>query len=100
MNFIFQNARTQTKPPTRSQFSDYATQWIIYDSYQEDYESQEREKEKGKKDRSSAIVKKDEFKKSSLTDRQDILGINVVKKALILERMINQNMFDEILQGE
>lgn len=99
-NFLFQNTSTQTKPPTRAKFSDYATQWIIYDTYQEDYETQEKEKDRGKKEKpSSASLRKVDFRRKSVTERSDFLGPNFVKKGLILERMINQNMFDDILQG-
>lgn len=97
-----QTTGTQTKPPTRAKFSDYATQWIIYDSYQEDYEMQEREKERSKKDKPPiAISKKEDFtsRRKSITERNDIINTNIAKKGLILERMINQNMFDDILQG-
>lgn len=85
----------------RATFSDYVSQWIIYDSYQEDYELQEkeREKEKGKKDKSLIPVKKDEFQRKPISDRNDITNTNIMKKSLILERMINQNMFDDILRG-
>lgn len=97
---MLQNTSTQTKPPTRAKFSDYATQWIIYDSYQEDYEMQEREKERGKKEKPVVVsLKKEDFRRKSITERNDVLNSNIAKKGLILERMINQNMFDDILQG-
>lgn len=80
-------------------FSNYATQWIIYDSYQENYEMQEREKEKGKREKSTVLIKKEDFQKKFVTDRNDVMNTNMIKKLLILERMINQNIFDDILQG-
>lgn len=43
------NVETQTIPPPRSTFGSYVLQWIIYDSYAEDFERTEREKEKERK---------------------------------------------------
>lgn len=43
------NVETQTIPPPRSTFGSYVLQWIIYDSYAEDFEQTEREKEKERK---------------------------------------------------
>lgn len=40
---------TQTIPPPRSVFGANVLQWNIYDSYAQDFEQSEREKEKDKK---------------------------------------------------
>ncbi|XP_072315616.1 dynein axonemal intermediate chain 1-like [Eucyclogobius newberryi] len=80
----------QTEPPPRSSFSDTANQWEIYDAYVKELEKQERNKDKNHS-------KKNE-KKLSATDSQAD-GLNKVSKASkILERMVNQNTFDPILQ--
>lgn len=56
MPFFFQNVETQTIPPPRSTFGSYVLQWIIYDSYAEDFEQSEREKEKERKVRCLSYV--------------------------------------------
>lgn len=43
-----QTVETQTTPPPRSTFSSYVLQWIIYDSYAQDFEETERDKDKEK----------------------------------------------------
>lgn len=91
---------TQTKPPVRNTISDYASQWIIYDSYQKDYELQEKEKEKekGRKEKCVIATRKDEYSRKVTSEKSDFSNSNLRKKTVILERMINQNMFDDILQ--
>jgi dynein intermediate chain 1 len=90
----FQNLETQTIPPPRANFSGQVTQWIIYDAYQQDFEAQQREKKKEKKDK-VVPTQKLEVKRKDLqvTSDRTLLAIKT------LERMINQNTFDEIAQG-
>lgn len=85
----------------RNTISDYASQWIIYDSYQKDYELQEKEKEKekGRKEKCVIATRKDEYSRKVTSEKSDFSNSNLRKKTVILERMINQNMFDDILQG-
>jgi dynein intermediate chain 1 len=43
---LFQDRTTATEPPPRASFSSNATQWEIFDAYCEDFEKQEKNKEK------------------------------------------------------
>lgn len=81
-------------------------QWVIYDTYAEDYAQQEKEKEKEKDKKSgggSNVPAKKETEKSKKQDKA--LATEELNKAYlqawqILERMINQNIYDDIAQGE
>jgi dynein intermediate chain 1, axonemal len=102
---VFRNpsrsVETQTVPPPRSQFGANVVQWHIYDSYNEDYARQKREKEKemmkekkpGQKNVSSAETKRGVDGKSKTTEE---FNRKYLQKAQVLERMVNQNIFDEI----
>lgn len=94
----FQNLETQTVPPPRANFAGQVMQWIIYDAYQQDFEVQQREKEKEKKDK---VVpnQKPEAKRKDLQATADISNRTLLA-IKTLERMINQNTFDEIAQGK
>jgi dynein intermediate chain 1 len=72
-------------------------QWIIYDTYQQDFEAQQREKEKDKKDK-VVPIQKPEMKRKDLEVTSDITSRTLLAMKT-LERMINQNTFDEIAQG-
>ncbi|KAK7916026.1 hypothetical protein WMY93_011787 [Mugilogobius chulae] len=90
LNNPLRDQKCQTEPPPRSSFSDSANQWEIYDAYVKELEKQERNKQKQNK-------KEDDKKLSSTETQAD--GLNKLSKAAkILERMVNQNMFDPILQ--
>jgi len=87
---------TATEPPPRATYSSNVTQWEIYDAYQEDFEKQEKSKEKkvvpGKKE--------EETKKKKLTvvDTQSDDISRVSRGAKIIERMVNQNTYDDVAQ--
>nr|CAB3238694.1 dynein intermediate chain 2, ciliary [Phallusia mammillata] len=87
-----------TEPPPRSNFSATANQWEIYDAYYEDLQKQERAKEKSKQ--VPAYRKDDDKTKKKLvaleTQSDDIS--KVAKAAQIIERMVNQNTYDDIAQ--
>ncbi|XP_078524128.1 dynein axonemal intermediate chain 1-like [Lissotriton helveticus] len=88
----------QTEPPPRATFSDNATQGQIYDAYVEELAKQERAKEKLKV---ATTTKKDEERLRGLKPPAESLGddLNKVAKASkIMERMVNQNTFDEVAQ--
>lgn len=89
---------TQTIPPPRSVFSGLVTQWIIFDAYVEDYEKQQKEKEKEKKPPPIPTLKKEETKKKSDSSSGDSFQQKANESAKILDRMICQNIFDEIAQ--
>uniref|UniRef100_A0A8D3DGD7 Dynein axonemal intermediate chain 1 n=1 Tax=Scophthalmus maximus TaxID=52904 RepID=A0A8D3DGD7_SCOMX len=81
-------------------FSSLANQWVIYDAYMEELQKQERNKEKQK----AAPSKKDpdNTKRKYMPFVMFLLqghDISKVRKAVkIIERMVNQNTFDEIAQ--
>ncbi|XP_074651802.1 dynein intermediate chain 2, ciliary-like [Tubulanus polymorphus] len=95
-NNPYRERGTATEPPPRETFSGNVTQWEIYDAYQEDFEKQEKNKEKkvvpGKKD--------DEKMKKRLTvvDSQGDDISRVQRAAQIVERMVNQNTYDDVAQ--
>lgn len=95
-NNPYRERTTATEPPPRASFCSNATQWEIFDAYLEDFEKQEKTKEKkvvpGKKD--------EEKTKKKLTVSEasgdDISRVSTAAK--IVERMVNQNTYDDIAQ--
>ncbi|KAM6470912.1 dynein axonemal intermediate chain 1 isoform 2-T2 [Liasis olivaceus] len=89
----------QMEPPPRATFSDTANQWKIYDAYVEELEKLEKSKER-EKQKAPVAKKEDKMmgrKLTSLESQSD--DINKVAKAVkIVERMVNQNTFDDIAQ--
>ncbi|XP_017027731.1 dynein intermediate chain 2, ciliary isoform X1 [Drosophila kikkawai] len=83
---------TQTIPPPRSQFGANVLQWVIYDSYLENFA--EQQKEGGKKDERKRGRREKKFKDKSAIAEQ--LNKKYLKCWQILERMINQNIYDDI----
>ncbi|XP_013111502.2 dynein intermediate chain 2, ciliary [Stomoxys calcitrans] len=90
------NVETQTIPPPRSQYGANVLQWVIYDSYMEDFERQQKDRDK-KEDKK--VQRKDESKMSK-QELKAAMAEELNKKYLkcwqILERMINQNIFKDI----
>lgn len=95
------SVETQTVPPPRSSFSANVVQWHIYDSYNEDYERQKREKEKEMlKEKKPGLQKHAEMKRGDAkTKAAEEFNRKYFQKAQVLERMVNQNIFDEIAHG-
>ncbi|XP_071586234.1 dynein axonemal intermediate chain 1 isoform X2 [Heliangelus exortis] len=89
----------QSEPTPREVFSATANQWIIYDAYMEELQKIEMSKEKEKPKAQTA--KKEEKKKgkklTSLESQSDDIN-KISKAAKIVERMVNQNTFDDIAQ--
>lgn len=96
------SVETQTVPPPRSTFGANVVQWHIYDSYNEDYARQKREKEKEMmKDKKPGLQKHAELKRGDAkTKAAEEFNRKYFQKCQILERMVNQNIFDEIAHGE
>ncbi|CAN2390015.1 intermediate chain 1, partial [Pristimantis euphronides] len=90
---------SQTEPPPRATFSSTANQWEIYDAYVEELQKQEKLKEKQK----APISKKEEelqpTPKLSASESQSDDITRVEKSGKIMERMVNQNTFDDVTQG-
>lgn len=85
---------TMTEPPPRVNFSANANQWEIFDAYQQDFEENQKKQEKVKP---SKVQPKKSNEKKGTNDQGDDL-LKATKSAKILERMVNQNTFDEIAQ--
>lgn len=84
---------TQTIPPPRSTFGANVLQWVIYDSYCEDFAAQEKEREK---EVTKKPAKKEEKKREDKTKTTEQMNKKYLQSWQILERMVNQNIFDEI----
>ncbi|XP_016368021.1 dynein intermediate chain 1, axonemal [Sinocyclocheilus rhinocerous] len=87
----------QTEPPPRANFSATANQWEIYDFYVE--ELQRRVKSKEKHEGQFLNKEEDKSKKKMIqaeTQNDDIYQLAKVVK--IIERMVNQNIFDDVAQ--
>nr|XP_039272582.1 dynein intermediate chain 2, ciliary-like [Styela clava] len=97
-NNPYRERATATEPPPRANFSATANQWEIYDAYLEDIQKQEKSKEKAKQ--LPTYKKDDEKTKKKLTvietSSDDISRVSRASK--IIERMVNQNTFDDIAQ--
>ncbi|KAJ3334350.1 cytoplasmic dynein with WD40 domain [Blyttiomyces sp. JEL0837] len=105
INNPYRERGTNTEPPPHRTFSYTVNQWSIFDAYMEDLQ----QKEKAAKDKSKAPAPvgakghKDEDKQNILpteAHNEDVYYKNTeLKKALtIIERMANQNTFDDIAQ--
>lgn len=96
------SVETQTVPPPRSQFGANVVQWHIYDSYNEDYARQKREKEKEMlKEKKPGLQKHAEMKRGDAKSKAtEEFNRKYFQKCQILERMVNQNIFDEIAHGK
>jgi len=96
-NNPYRERGTITEPPPRVNFSANATQWEIYDAYNDDFAIQQRLKENAK----PAMFRKDagdkgKRKKVAETSGDDVNKVS--RAAKIVERMVNQNTFDDIAQ--
>ncbi|XP_050402811.1 dynein intermediate chain 2, ciliary isoform X2 [Patella vulgata] len=95
-NNPYRERGTATEPPPRATFAGNVTQWEIYDAYLEDFEKQEKSKEKktipGRKEEEKTR------KKLTITETQsdDISRVSSASK--IVERMVNQNTYDDVAQ--
>lgn len=96
------SVETQTVPPPRSSFGANVVQWHIYDSYNEDFERQKREKEKEMmKEKKPGLQKHVEMKRGDAkTKAAEEFNRKYFQKCQILERMVNQNIYDEISHGK
>lgn len=90
-----QSVDTQTIPPPRSSYGATILQWVIYDWYADDFEQQQKEKEKEKK---AAAPKKEIKAKSNKNVAMEQLNKRYLQCWQILERIINQNIFDDVAQ--
>ncbi|XP_076443651.1 dynein intermediate chain 2, ciliary-like [Babylonia areolata] len=95
-NNPYRDRTTATEPPPRLTFSSNATQWEIFDAYQDDFSKQEKSKEKkvvpGRKEEEKSR------KKLTISEQSGDDVSRVTGAAKIVERMVNQNSYDEIAQ--
>ncbi|XP_044299943.1 dynein axonemal intermediate chain 1 [Varanus komodoensis] len=89
----------QMEPPPRATFSATANQWEIYDAYVKELHKLEKSKEK-EKQKAPVAKKEDKMRGRTLTslESQSDDITKVAKAAKIVERMVNQNTFDDIAQ--
>ena len=98
--FSYQTQDIQTEPPPRSNFADTVNQWVIYDAYVS-YEyakelQDEKDRARSKTDTSNQTIKRLLGKKT--VDRSVEVNKKLLKAAKILERMVNQNTYNDIAQ--
>ncbi|XP_061642380.1 dynein axonemal intermediate chain 1-like isoform X3 [Phyllopteryx taeniolatus] len=92
INNPLQGRSCQTVPPPRYNYYATAYQWDIYDVYMAELQKQEVKKEK-QKDKSC-----EKNKKMMLIEKPSDDITQVSKSAKLLERMVNQNTFNEVAQ--
>lgn len=97
LNNPLRNRETTTEPPPRATFSANANQMEIFDAYVENLIEQAKAKEK-KAPKSGAGSGGRDDKRSTTSELQSDDITRVAKSAKIMERMVNQNIFDEISQ--
>ncbi|XP_070287413.1 dynein axonemal intermediate chain 1 isoform X2 [Myotis yumanensis] len=99
INNPLRDRECQMEPPPRANFSATANQWEIYDAYMEELEKQEKTKEKEKT--KTPVAKKMGAmamrKMTSLESQSDDIT-KVMQAAKIVERMVNQNTYDDVAQ--
>ncbi|KAF6123944.1 dynein axonemal intermediate chain 1 [Phyllostomus discolor] len=89
----------QMEPPPRTNFSATANQWEIYDAYVEELEKQEKTKEKEKtKTPVTKKMGKMSMRKMTFMESQSDDITKVAQAAKIVERMVNQNTYDDVAQ--
>ncbi|KAM4710524.1 LOW QUALITY PROTEIN: dynein axonemal intermediate chain 1 [Discoglossus pictus] len=89
---------SQTEPPPRETFLSTANQWEIYDAYIEELQKQEKLKEKQKAPTTKKEEEPHSRRKLPTVEFQSDDISKVGKSSKILERMVNQNTFDDITQ--
>ncbi|XP_043667947.1 dynein intermediate chain 2, ciliary isoform X4 [Vespula pensylvanica] len=93
---FLQNMSTQTLPPPIATFNTHVFQWTIFDEYQEDYMLQQRERERERR-LPIVHVRREETKQKEQMETIEMYD-RMLKAAKTLERMVNQNIYDEIAQ--
>uniref|UniRef100_A0A671KFN5 Dynein, axonemal, intermediate chain 1, paralog 2 n=1 Tax=Sinocyclocheilus anshuiensis TaxID=1608454 RepID=A0A671KFN5_9TELE len=86
----------QTEPPPRANFSAIANQWEIYDFYVEELQRWDKSKEKHE---GQFLNEEDMSKKKMIqAETQNDYIAQLAKAIKIIERMVNQNIFDDVAQ--
>jgi dynein intermediate chain 1 len=105
-NYAMRERGTMTEAPARAAFGATATQWAMYDAYSADLERQAAAKEKSTKKKLVKEEKRNTAANPLSRDPNDeaasgwtaaakIVDLSVARK---IERMCNQNTFDDVAQ--
>jgi len=105
-NYTTKERCVATEPPPRSNFNGSCTQWEIYDAYviEKARQAEAKEKKKPKHDDKPAAQEVGSFDRSSQISEENsglwaasskVVSLEGAKK---IERMVNQNTFDDVLQ--
>ncbi|KAJ8717824.1 hypothetical protein PYW07_005754 [Mythimna separata] len=95
-NYPRRSVDTQTVPPPRANYGATALQCIIFDYYQEDFARKMKEKEEEKPKR--LRKKKAKHAKTEQQIHDEKLAQRIREAWAILERLVNQNIYDDIAQ--
>eukprot|EP00002_Diphylleia_rotans_P011802 TRINITY_DN2321_c0_g1_i3.p1 TRINITY_DN2321_c0_g1~~TRINITY_DN2321_c0_g1_i3.p1 ORF type:complete len:638 (-),score=139.64 TRINITY_DN2321_c0_g1_i3:1739-3652(-) len=91
-----------TEPPPIATFSENVTQWEIFDAYASDLDRIKHQKEKAKKTEAKEVSKEDEAQitkqSKHVTSDDAIHTTDFMIAAKVMERMVNQNTFNEVAQ--
>ena len=95
-----QSSDMQTEPPPRANFCETVNQWVIYDSYVAYETAKELAEERElKKEQKEVKNVRRRLLESPRENSNDEVNKKMLRAAKILERMVNQNTYDEIAQG-
>eukprot|EP00735_Rhodelphis_limneticus_P000953 TRINITY_DN11489_c0_g1::TRINITY_DN11489_c0_g1_i1::g.10810::m.10810 TRINITY_DN11489_c0_g1::TRINITY_DN11489_c0_g1_i1::g.10810 ORF type:complete len:676 (-),score=212.66,sp/Q16959/DYI2_HELCR/53.04/0.0,WD40/PF00400.27/2.9e+02,WD40/PF00400.27/0.0002,WD40/PF00400.27/18,WD40/PF00400.27/3.8e-06,WD40/PF00400.27/0.073,WD40/PF00400.27/8.6e+02,TT_ORF2/PF02957.10/0.25,TT_ORF2/PF02957.10/4.8e+02,TT_ORF2/PF02957.10/2.8e+02 TRINITY_DN11489_c0_g1_i1:228-2057(-) len=100
-NHILRERSTETEPPPSIDFGSTVTQWEMYDCYMNDIENQKQQKERSKEKSKTKDKHEDgeERKEEKSEKERDVIHSAKMAKSLkIMERMVNQNTYDDITQ--
>ena len=104
----YKDYEQQTIPPEISVFSGMVNQWIIYDTYEqheiEKEKFEERERKKGRLSEHEGTSDKGKNSKKEQGEKSrdeidKIISEKFMKAAKILERMVNQGIYDQVIKG-
>ena len=90
----------QTEPPKKIEFKANLSQWIIYDKYMAFEESKDKAEEiENRTDNIVTKPRRRRFLEPKEHNARELMQAKMIRCGKILERMVNQNNFDEIAIG-
>ena len=95
----------QTEPPPRFKYADTVNQSVIYDSYIKYEEMKEMQDEKSRlESMGKKVVEQNSTIKRIMSEKQvdkhALVNKKLLRAARTLERMVNQNTYNDIAQGK
>ena len=99
ISYCLQDDEQQTEPPPRAKFSDTVNQFVIYDAYVSYEVEKEMQEEQDKKGKAADQKKYKRLLDEKPVESNDEANESLLKSARILERMVNQNTYNEIALG-